>query len=1105
MTRRSILLCVLAAACSQQQIPTPERSLNRPMDVAAACVWGQGPTVGATGDRYAVPPAFCNNNSTSTWAAGPGTRTFGFIPNSATGELAVATLSEGPGYAQLVDLDSRQPGYNFVPVGRLPVAAQTTSDGCRVMVVNEGSCDLSSVDVGVVANGADIKTELPASVFPVTPTIAGNRILARPKAIAIIPRTDVGARFSWAGPNGLPHQGIPACDPNYPYHAFVAYPACDLVAEINLATGEYVRGVFLHADGTMTDAGPAPSCPVECSDLQGNTTTPAPQGNPEVRPVAIEIDTIDPNKPCLDPELNCPTNNSGTTLPYQPQALYVGGRTSRYVYKLDVSTGGMVPEASLQLDTCTRQLTPTSPAVKTCDPVGISRIRVSPHQSDSAPGLTKGPFVYAVALEGTVRVVSGEEFRECEANADAQLVAARFPPAQGMELDPFSGAPNPSCLPVDEDSPGQLPIRRSLANGPGLRVSGGAIDVTFSSGSSSLFNLSGFYAFVVGSNGALTVINVDSLGSTVDPNDRLRAQERISNQIHDRNSEVPGEGSVNGDPTTGAPSVDVSSLQFAIPVDIGLDQSSQIPTLALIARPCGGNISADPAIHFPDPHGPRYENWTMIYEAGLPELLRPGGNLSADTPSTMALLDAGGRYCARGAMPGDYMEFAGCTDNTQCPRGEACFGAFGGQPGLCLAANVDQVGNVAAPPACLDLVNSRHEYRIQTTTDNTLVLDEKPLAIPLAAGCQQDSDCAGIDLYGAPGATLTHLFKQTRADGTMRQFNWVCDPNPWPGTGVRQCVKACAPPSPLPGDDWQPSDDDCQPDPAFGGNPQTAGLYTEYTGYVCGHDALDPANPTTSWRRCVASRIPREPRYDIDPRVGRNTANECFVVPIAYQVHTGLSFLVVGDRTGYLHNITAAPDGSCVADPRLGPKRIGRLSYNAPRCNYPADPGTRMDDYEVGIQESYTDSTGAQHQICIWNATKKLPDPNPCLRMVQPVVGNKMMVWQMTNAAFEAAIGPASRLDDQGNIGPPAFGNSYGFSFQIDGGFSPLIGITNTSVPSVIRSGAMFPGPQDLSNPWLYIIDSGDQVSPTLGTVLNGQMIRMGSMTLGVDTNTTVQ
>src|SRR5262249_40166917 len=154
------------------------------------------------------------------------------------------------------------------------------------------------------------------------------------------------------------------------------------------------------------------------------------------------------------------------------------------------------------------------------------------------------------------------------------------------------------------------------------------------------------------------------------------------------------------------------------------------------------------------------------------------------------------------------------------------------------------------------------------------------------------------------------------------------------GSNARQCVLTCrSPQNSNDGlDNWTPHDEDCEPDPAFGANPATSGLYVEYTGYVCGHEPVDPTDPNypASPRRCVASRVPRSPTYDVDPRVGDNTADACFILPVAYQVHNGMGFLLQGDRTGYVHNVIAAADGSCVRNPAANVKRIGRLSYNDP-------------------------------------------------------------------------------------------------------------------------------------------------------------------------------
>src|SRR5262249_33613696 len=99
MKPRPLVALALVFGCSQDQVPTPQRSLNRPTDIAVACVQGV-PSQTDRGARVAVPPPFCNDETTTT----SNLRTFGFIPNSATGEVAVSALAESDsGFAVLLD------------------------------------------------------------------------------------------------------------------------------------------------------------------------------------------------------------------------------------------------------------------------------------------------------------------------------------------------------------------------------------------------------------------------------------------------------------------------------------------------------------------------------------------------------------------------------------------------------------------------------------------------------------------------------------------------------------------------------------------------------------------------------------------------------------------------------------------------------------------------------------------------------------------------------------------------------------------------------------------------------------------------------------------
>src|SRR5215471_10670613 len=168
-------------------------------------------------------------------------------------------------------MESRVPGFNFFPIGRLPTTAETSSDGCLVAVSNEGSCDLAVADVLKVEQSAVAQTELPGAVMPIVPHTAAGPLRARPHTLALPIRDPVASSQRCSG-----------------HHtAFVVFPGCDLVAEIDLTDGSYVRGVFIGPDGTPVDAGPAPTCAVECTDTEPVTNPPAPPGAARIQPDAL--------------------------------------------------------------------------------------------------------------------------------------------------------------------------------------------------------------------------------------------------------------------------------------------------------------------------------------------------------------------------------------------------------------------------------------------------------------------------------------------------------------------------------------------------------------------------------------------------------------------------------------------------------------------------------------------------------------------------------------------------------------------------------------------------------------------------------------------------
>ena len=64
------------------------------------------------------------------------------MPNSASGDLSVIDADTW----KIVDMDKSTGGYGRVPLGTLPEQISSTTDGCRLVTANRGSCDLTMVD-----------------------------------------------------------------------------------------------------------------------------------------------------------------------------------------------------------------------------------------------------------------------------------------------------------------------------------------------------------------------------------------------------------------------------------------------------------------------------------------------------------------------------------------------------------------------------------------------------------------------------------------------------------------------------------------------------------------------------------------------------------------------------------------------------------------------------------------------------------------------------------------------------------------------------------------------------------------------------------------------
>ena len=106
---------------------------------------------------------------------------------SARGEVALVNVPQ----AALSDLDPLNPGYGFVPVGRLPESIRASADGCIAVTGNVDSCDLAVLDVPGVANAPALLSygrprETSSNVVRRVELYAGGvRLEARPTAIEL--------------------------------------------------------------------------------------------------------------------------------------------------------------------------------------------------------------------------------------------------------------------------------------------------------------------------------------------------------------------------------------------------------------------------------------------------------------------------------------------------------------------------------------------------------------------------------------------------------------------------------------------------------------------------------------------------------------------------------------------------------------------------------------------------------------------------------------------------------------------------------------------------------------------------------------------------------
>jgi hypothetical protein len=451
-------MVLLPLGCQQQeQQDIPNRVLDRPTDVALVCAVVECTTTddGETCVTQPQPLNLCETESTSCASDNP--HLIGFVANSERNEVAMFTKCSN----RLVDMDVESPGYDFIPVGQLPTELDASADGCRVVSANVGSCDLSVLDApGLAAFGLGSDSELGSSEVDEPSTLASTVVPrtfdpdsgqvrplgARPSQILVAPDSLTQAPVP---PPGTTLEGL--CDPQIPRSAYVSFPTCNLVAEVDLRTGNILQSRQFVSDGmggiAVIDTQISPSCPIECPVQFEQLPSTIP---------AIDEDSAFVQALALSLELDSSEQQDDADAEIEGQRLFVGGLGADVVFEIPIAASGQWESFDNQLELANSG--------------GIKRIQISPAVNASVGNSEFSQFLYVIAGDGSTRVIG----RELPAVTDSVGVECE------TQLDPsvLIEADGSACTPV-----GQTPIdpitqkpadtqpseRRALSRGPGIR------------------------------------------------------------------------------------------------------------------------------------------------------------------------------------------------------------------------------------------------------------------------------------------------------------------------------------------------------------------------------------------------------------------------------------------------------------------------------------------------------------------------------------------------------------------------------------------------------------------------------------------------------------
>ena len=1069
-----VAVALLAAGCPEDQVLTSTRNLARPGPLALVCS-------ARTGDA-STPTGLTTSHCTSDAGAGGSVKgtLFGFVANTARGEVAV--FRPGSSGERLVDLDPGSPGFGFIPVGSFPTDLKSTLDGCRVAVANSGTCDLSVIDVPSVMKVAagELKTPAGAVVSGVIPRTAAGPLRARPQELVLVPPTKAKAPTA-------------ACSRDQELRAYVTFPRCNLVAEIDLKTGQVLQGVVLLPGGDYITQ--SPRCAAECI-LRGDPARPD-MGTADLRPtpdktapdLIVKIDGPTADAKVTDasvtdgapadagvPDTSAPDTSSSAKdagVASSTDVLPFGMAYSHTDNQLYVSSAGAGFISVIDIDPATRAFK----AVRRVQlGVATTRIKLSPRTR------RLGRFLYVIARDRSVRVISTTTLKQCETNLD--LVKA---PEAGV---PLSQA---GCMVKGET--GTLP-RRVTTDAPGLRF-GSWIprEVTFVTGPEVASDaavpemgptatpMQGVFALIALSDGTIHVVDVEDwnvIKSSTTTVPALHLSHRQRNALQGTDLGLPKLRleSVSGASTGGVPVVVAKT-------------DKDLPNQGIYLRAPGVGVAGV---------------WNLIYEDAL--LGRWSGGLKV-TGDKLLLDDPGATFCAsgveareqtKGALPdrhGDIAVFVGCQDNNECGIEQICAKSVSNPTnyGIC----IEESRESEMFTKCLSFLNAEREYLVTRATSKQLTLDVLPVEPQMVikqpnqtAKCTENSDCAKHHMCALKAQAITGQVALTKGDC----FRTGCAVHADCGSN-RRCVqpldgspKVCSL-VPLPFEKGQTCDSTAA-DPDAACRPKvTAGAKCS-ADKDCKDSRLECRKPNTSAKeRVCVSKGFKCARFaglkDVCVRV-----SPCFTQLLRYDVRAGRSFVMGGYRRRRADPVT----GECADNTSQSPLFVNRIPVGlpiypvllGPRCTPASPTPLQTPVLNPCFDEVASGYTGFTSRSGDTYTSVTAEGPASVVRFGNPDIWFSLGMSHLTTAP--AATGTTDAGVASASSTPPMPKRDLLLRLEVGSGFSAL----------KVNSGSLVSLPARLvegPDGYVYIVDEGDTAG---GTGNNGQVVRFVRATTAMDT-----